>query len=79
MPFVGIPDPRHAISTLYAQQVKWLKGGRMPALMVIDKEGLIRFVHYADSPSDIPSDAKILAFLDDLNKESGDNNEKRPT
>jgi peroxiredoxin len=70
MPFPGIPDPKHAIARLYGQQVKPLKWGRMPALMVIDREGRIRYRHYGDSMSDIPSDAEILAMLDDLNQES---------
>ena len=69
MPFVGIPDPKHDIARLYNQQFKLLRGGRLPALAVIDKEGKIRLMHYANLPSDIPSDEKILALLDDLNKE----------
>ncbi len=69
MPFIGIADPNHEIANLYGQRVRWLKGGRLPALMVIDKDGRIRLNHYANSPGDIPSDESILALLDDLNKE----------
>ncbi len=69
MPFIGISDPSHEIANLYGQRVRWLKGGRLPALMVIDKDGRIRLKHYADSPGDIPSDESVLALLDDLNKE----------
>ena len=68
MPFIGIPDPKHDIAKLYNQEFKLFKGGRLPALMVIDKEGKIRLMHYADSPSDIPSDEEILTLLDNLNK-----------
>ena len=70
MPFTGIPDPDHKLAILYSQQTKWLKGGRMPAMVVIDKAGKIRFHHYGDSMSDIPADEQILALLDDLNKET---------
>ncbi len=70
MPFPGIPDPKHTIARLYGQKVKPLKFGRMPALVVIDKEGRIRYGHYGDSMSDIPTDKDILSMLDDLNKES---------
>jgi len=70
MPFIGIPDPKHDIAKLYSQEFKIFKGGRLPALVVIDKEGKIRLEHYAESPSDIPPDDKILALLDDLNKET---------
>jgi peroxiredoxin len=69
MPFPGIPDPRHKIAGLYGQQVKLLKLGRMPALVVIDKGGKIRYGHYGDSMSDIPTDHEILSLLDGLNKE----------
>jgi peroxiredoxin len=63
MPFIGIPDPQHAIAKLYGQKLKLLKGGRMPALVVIDQRSKIRFMHYADSMSDIPSNAQVLALL----------------
>ena len=71
MPFIGIPDPKHDIAKLYSQEFKLLKGGRMPALAVIDKKGKIRFMHYGDSMSDIPSDEEILSLLEALNKEEG--------
>jgi peroxiredoxin Q/BCP len=69
MPFVGIPDPKHNIGRLYNQQFKILRGGRLPALAVIDRGGEIRFMHYSDLPSDIPADEDILALLAKLNKE----------
>jgi peroxiredoxin len=69
MPFPGIADPKHRIAGLYGQQVKLLKLGRMPALVAIDKRGRIRYGHYGDSMSDIPTDDEILSLLDDLNKE----------
>ncbi len=68
MPFIGIPDPKHDIAKLYSQEFKLLKGGRLPALAVLDKEGKIRLMHYSDLPSDIPSDEAVLALLDNLNK-----------
>jgi peroxiredoxin Q/BCP len=69
MPFIGIPDPGHTLAKLYGQEVNPFKMGRMPALIVIDKEGRIRYQHYGDSMSDIPSNKDILSLLDDLNKE----------
>jgi peroxiredoxin len=68
LPFIGIPDPKHNIANSYSQEVRLLKLGRMPALMVIDKEGIIRYSHYADSMSDIPSNDKIISLLDDINR-----------
>lgn len=69
LPFIGLPDPEHRVADLYGQQVKLLRAGRMPAMMVIDKAGRIRFQHYADSMRDIPSNQAILEILDVLNQE----------
>jgi peroxiredoxin Q/BCP len=66
MPFIGLPDPDHSVSKRYGQQVKLLKLGRLPAQLVIDKMGLIRYVHYGSSMSDIPENKEILAILDQL-------------
>jgi len=71
MPFPGLPDPDHSVSKLYGQQVKLLKLGRLPAQLVIDKKGLIRFVHHGNSMSDIVENNKILLLLDQLNTEEG--------
>ncbi len=69
MPFPGIPDPEHNIARLYGQKVNLLKLGRMPAMVIIDKEGKIRFRHYGNSMSDITTNKDVLAVLDDLVKE----------
>jgi peroxiredoxin len=69
IPFVGLADPKHTVARRYGQQVKLLKFGRMPALMVIDKQGAVRYKHYGAAMSDIPSSWKILAVLDALNQE----------
>ncbi len=71
MPFPGLPDPEHTVSKLYGQQVKLLKLGRLPAQVVVDKKGLIRFVHHGGSMSDIVENDTALALLDGLNKEEG--------
>jgi peroxiredoxin Q/BCP len=69
LPYVGLPDPEHRVADLYGQQVKLLKLGRMPALIVIDKAGQIRYRHYGDSMRDIPANDEILALLDQLNQD----------
>jgi len=69
LPFIGLPDPRHSVANIYGQQVKLLRAGRMSAMMVIDKAGMIRFQHYADSMMDIPPNKSILGILDKLNQE----------
>ncbi len=67
-PYIGLPDPKHHVVDLYGQQVKLLKFGRMPALFVIDKAGIIQYAHYADSMSDIPSNQSVLAVLERINE-----------
>lgn len=69
IPFVGLPDPEHKVANLYAQEVRLLRGGRLPALLVVDKPGVVRYRHYGHSMGDIPPDDEILALLDDLNRE----------
>ena len=69
LPFIGLPDPEHRVADLYGQQVKWLKAGRMPSMMLIDKAGRIRFKHYANSMADIPANQTILGFIDRMNEE----------
>jgi len=51
---VGLADPTHTVAKRYGQEVKLLKWGRMPALMVIDKAGQVTYKHYGGSMSDIP-------------------------
>jgi peroxiredoxin Q/BCP len=68
-PFPGLADPRHSVADLYRQEVNLLKLGRMPAVLVVDKAGQIRYQHYGESMSDIPLNQEILEFLDRLNAE----------
>jgi peroxiredoxin len=67
LPFVGLPDPKHSVLKLYGQEVNLFKLGRMPAQVIVDREGNVRFVHYGDSMSDIPQNKEILALVDELN------------
>jgi peroxiredoxin len=69
MPFVGVADPEHVIAKMYGQQVKLLKLGRMPASLLIDKSGKIRYTHFGESMDDIPENQQILSLIDELNKE----------
>lgn len=67
MPFVGLADPEHRVADLFGQEVKLLRFGRMPALMLIDLQGVVRYVHYGGSMQDIPSNGEVLMALDELN------------
>jgi len=67
IPFIGLADPDHRVASLYDQEVNLLKFGRIPAQMIIDKDGILRYVHYSRSMSDIPENEAILEELDRLN------------
>ena len=68
--FIGLPDPTHSVLKLYGQQVKIFKLGRMPAQVLIDKQGTVRYVHYGKSMDDIPETEEILAMIDQLSNET---------
>ncbi len=63
LPFIGLPDPEKSVLKLYGQQIKLLKLGRMPAQVVVDMEGIVRYVHYGNSMQDIPENDEILSLL----------------
>ena len=70
LPFTGLPDPKHSVLKLYGQEVSLFKFGRMPAQVSIDKTGMVRFVHYGHSMSDIPSNEEVLEILQSMNQTS---------
>ena len=63
LPFIGLPDPEHRVLKLYGQEVKLFKLGRLPAQMIIDQSGKVRFVHYGHSMMDIPENKELLDLL----------------
>jgi peroxiredoxin len=69
LPFTGLPDPTHSVLKLYGQEVNIFKFGRMPAMVIVDKKGVVRFVHYGHSVSDIPENKDVLQALKGLNQE----------
>lgn len=66
LPFLGLPDPSHSVLKRYGQEVNLFKLGRMPAQVIIDKDGLVRYAHYGHAMSDIPPNEEILTLLDSL-------------
>jgi peroxiredoxin len=61
-------DQSKKIPELLKQQVKLLKGGRMPGLLIIDKQGIIQYAYYSDSMKDIPRNEELLSELKKINK-----------
>jgi peroxiredoxin Q/BCP len=70
LPFVGMPDPRHHVLKLYGQEVNLFKLGRMPAQVLIDKQGCARHVHYGHSMKDIPENKVFLEHIRSANEEA---------
>lgn len=68
LPFIGLPDPKHSVLKLYGQEVNLFKLGRMPAQVIVDRNGIVRFVHYGHSMSDIPENSELLELLDRLDE-----------
>lgn len=68
LPFIGLPDPTHSVLELYGQEVNLFRLGRMPAMVIVDPNGTVRFVHYGRSIRDIPENAEVLAALKAFNK-----------
>ncbi len=69
MPMPGLVDPGHEVATQYGQKVSLLQLGRLPSMIVLDRSGAVRFEHRGSSMMDIPPNKKILALLDELNRE----------
>lgn len=70
LPFFGLPDPLHSVLKLYGQEVNLMKLGRLPAQVIIDRQGIARYVHYGKSMSDIPPNDELLALIDSINEAS---------
>jgi peroxiredoxin len=67
LPFIGLPDPNHGVLKTYGQEINLFKFGRMPAQVLVDKNGTARFIHYGHNMSDIPKTSEILTLIDELN------------
>jgi len=68
IPFIGLADPDHQVAKKYEQEVNFLKFGRIPAQLIIDKNGIVQYVHYSNSMSDIPENQEILKKLEEFNQ-----------
>jgi peroxiredoxin Q/BCP len=69
MPFRGCSDIGSKAAGRYYQEVNLFKLGRMPAVFVIDHQGRVRYAHYGDSMSDIPSNETVLSVIAALRAE----------
>ena len=70
LPFTGLPDPKYRVLKQYGQEIKLFKFGRMPAQVLVEKQGIARHVHYGNAMSDIRATKEILALIDELNQQT---------
>lgn len=68
LPFVGVTDSKHQVADQYGQEVKLLRFGRLPALMVIDRDGRMHLNHHGNWNFDIPHNKDVLKLLDKINQ-----------
>jgi peroxiredoxin Q/BCP len=69
LPFIGLPNPGLSVLKAFGQEVNLFKLGRMPAQVIVDKQGIARYVHYGKAMSDIPENEELFDILDELNSE----------
>ena len=60
-------DPDKEVVNMLNQENIMAKLGRMPAMLIIDKKGIIKYAHYGNSMSDIPRNTEILEIIEKLN------------
>lgn len=61
-------DEEEKVVDMLNQEVKLLKLGRMPALLILDKENIIKYTYYSDSMKDIPENEALFKVIENLNK-----------
>jgi peroxiredoxin Q/BCP len=66
LPFHGLADPKHTVADRYGQEVSLMKLGRMPAILIVDKKGRIRFTHYAENMRHYPTTQEMYEVLNSL-------------
>ena len=61
-------DESKMVAKMLKQEKKWTKLGRLPGLLVINKEGIIEYAYYGKNMHDIPENDEILQVLEKINK-----------
>jgi peroxiredoxin len=69
-PFPGFSDVDNQVASLFRQQADLYRKGRLPSVVILDRESRIRYRHDGASPPDIPSTETLLSELDRINQEA---------
>ena len=60
-------DETKKVPKLLKQEVLIRKLGRMPGLLIVDKNGIIQYAYYGENMHDIPENEEILNVLRKIN------------
>ena len=61
-------DESKKVVSMLNQQIKITKLGRMPGLLIVDKQGIIQYAYYGDSMKDIPENEVLFEVIEGINK-----------
>ena len=75
LPFIGLPDPTFKVLKLFGQEINLFKLGRMPAQVIIDMEGIMRYAHYGNLMSDIPDNESLMKIITAISRENSEHPE----
>ncbi|MGD0173385.1 MAG: peroxiredoxin family protein [Anaerolineales bacterium] len=70
LPFPGFADSDHRVASLYGQKVDLFGRGRLPSIVIVDRQGRIRYRYDGSSAPDLPPNETLLSELDKINQES---------
>lgn len=59
-------DRTHEVVRMLHQEVKIFKLGRLPAVLIVDGDGLIQWAYYGSDLRDIPKNMELFAVLEKL-------------
>ena len=66
LPFPCLADLRRMVFEQYSVRSRFLSLGQRPGLYIVDREGVIRYVHVGSQQWDIPSNELVLSRLDEV-------------
>jgi len=69
LPFPVLADARLTAFEAFGVTSRVWSLGQRPGLFIVDREGHVRFQHVGWQQWDIPSSARLLAVLEQLNRE----------
>jgi len=59
-------DKTKKVAKMLNQEVKLKKLGRMPGLLIIDKQGIVQYAYYGDSMKDIPENEVLFEVINKI-------------